>query len=228
MGSQAQKGHPPRSRKMDNLRPGDGHRRQKSRRSRRGKKHRKTQKLDQEDVDFLKENTKFDEAEIREWYKGFSVDCPDGNLGKDKILDMYSMILPVKNATVFVDQIFRIFDKDGNGSIDFKEFMLATDMTASGTPEEKLRWAFKMYDKDGSGSIELPEMIEIIGTLYEMEGVPKDAAGDRANKIFRELDSNGDGELDEDEFVKGCLDDGELMSLLNSGGLSALNNDSDT
>ena len=30
-----------------------------------------------------------------------------------------------------------------------------------------------MYDKDGSGTIELPEMIEIIGTLYEMEGVPK-------------------------------------------------------
>ena len=50
----------------------------------------------------------------------FQADCPDGNLGKEKILDMYSMILPVKNATVFVDQIFRIFDKDGNGSIDFK------------------------------------------------------------------------------------------------------------
>ena len=30
-----------------------------------------------------------------------------------------------------------------------------------------------MYDKDGSGSIDLPEMIEIIGTLYEMEGVSK-------------------------------------------------------
>ena len=56
----------------------------------------------------------------------------------------------------------------------------------------------------------------------------KDAAGDRANKIFRELDTNGDGELDENEFVQGCLDDGELMSLLNSGGLSAINTDSDT
>ena len=32
-----------------------------------------------------------------------------------------------------------------------QEFMMATDMTASGSPEEKLRWAFKMYDKDGSG-----------------------------------------------------------------------------
>ena len=30
-----------------------------------------------------------------------------------------------------------------------------------------------MYDKDGSGTIELPEMIEIIGTLYEMEGVTR-------------------------------------------------------
>ena len=37
----------------------------------------------------------------------------------------------------------------------------------------KFRWAFRMYDKDNSGSIELAEMIEIIGTLYEMEGVSK-------------------------------------------------------
>ena len=32
---------------------------------------------------------------------------------------------------------------------------MATDMTASGSPEEKLRWAFKMYDKDGSGALNL-------------------------------------------------------------------------
>ena len=28
--------------------------------------------------------------------------------------------------------------------------MVATDMTYSGSTEEKLRWAFKMYDKDES------------------------------------------------------------------------------
>ena len=40
--------------------------------------------------------------------------------------------------------------------------MLATDMTSSGSPEEKLRWAFKMYDKDASGKIveyHLPALI---------------------------------------------------------------------
>lgn len=28
-----------------------------------------------------------------------------------------------------------------------------------------------MYDKDGSGTIELREMVEIVSTLYDMEGV---------------------------------------------------------
>ena len=53
----------------------------------------------------------------------------------------------------------------------------------------------------------------------------QDSAGERANKIFRELDINGDGELDEDEFVKGCLDDGDLMRMLNSGGLDRKSED---
>ena len=35
------------------------------------------------------------------------------------------------------------------------------------------RWAFKMYDKDGNGSVDLEEMVEIIGTLYDMEGASK-------------------------------------------------------
>ena len=33
--------------------------------------------------------------------------------------------------------------------------MIATNMTTSGAPEEKLRWAFKMYDRDGSGMTDM-------------------------------------------------------------------------
>ena len=84
---------------------------------------------------------------------------------------MYERIMPEGNTKFFVDQIFRIFDQDENGYIDFtvrlvssdknciflietlQEFMIATDMTTSGTPEEKLRWAFQIYDKDRSGEI---------------------------------------------------------------------------
>ena len=38
---------------------------------------------------------------------------------------------------------YRTFDTDKNGSIDFKEFLLAIDVTSNGCPEEKLNWAFR-------------------------------------------------------------------------------------
>ena len=46
----------------------------------------------------------------------------------------------------------------------------------------------------------------------------KEAASDRAEQIFSVLDINSDGELNEDEFIGGCLDDDDLVSLLNAGG----------
>ena len=41
--------------------------------SRRHKDRQKKHHLTQEDVDYLQKNTRYDETEIREWYKGFKV-----------------------------------------------------------------------------------------------------------------------------------------------------------
>ena len=47
--------------------------------------------------------------------------------------------------------------------------MIATDMTSSGSTEEKLRWAFKMYDEDGSGDTLLKIYTSIQSkTYYDM------------------------------------------------------------
>ena len=45
---------------------------------------------------------------------------------------------------------------------------MATDMTASGSPEEKLRWAFKMYDKDGSGGPVKKHLVKIRPTFLSV------------------------------------------------------------
>ena len=63
-----------------------------------------------------------------------------------------------------------------------------------------------MYDKDKSETIQLGEMVELFGTLYLNEGLEMDAAVERAQAIFATLDVNNDGDVTEEEFVRGCLE----------------------
>ena len=63
-----------------------------------------------------------------------------------------------------------------------------------------------MYDKDKSKTIQLGEMVELFGTLYLNEGLEKEAAVERAMAIFSTLDINNDGDVTEEEFVRGCLE----------------------
>jgi Ca2+-binding EF-hand superfamily protein len=80
---------------------------------------------------------------FQEWYNGFISDCPDGKLTTESFIKLYSNFFPDGKAGAFCEHIFRTFDTDQNGFIDFKEFLLAIDITSSGTPEEKLNWAFR-------------------------------------------------------------------------------------
>ena len=56
---------------------------------------------------------------------------------------IYTKCFPGGNVNEFCDHVFRTFDMDKNGFVDFKEFLLAIDVTSTGTPEEKLQWAFR-------------------------------------------------------------------------------------
>lgn len=176
------------------------------------------QKLSKEDLNFLKSNTCFTEKQIKKWYKGFIKDCPSGQLCRKKFIEVYSGFFPDGNADEFCTHVFRTFDKDNSGIIDFNEFLLAINITSSGKPEEKLNWAFQMYDIDGNGTIEKKEMEEIIKAIYVMLGTSVDAENmtpeKRTDEIFKKMDINNDGVLEKDEFINGCMADKQLYSIL--------------
>lgn len=52
----------------------------------------------------------------------FQQDCPNGRLTPAKFVDMYKMFFPSGNAVEFCDHVFRTFDMDKNGYIDFKVY----------------------------------------------------------------------------------------------------------
>jgi hypothetical protein len=100
-------------------------------------------------------------------------DCPNGQLTRKKFLEVYSSFFPMGNAEKFCEHVFRTFDSDNSGKIDFKEFLLAINITSAGKPEQKLEWAFSMYDVNGDGTIEPKEMEEIISVrLFPVPCLP--------------------------------------------------------
>ena len=64
------------------------------------------------------------------------------------------------------------------------------------------------------GSIDIDELIEIIVQFYDMEDIPRERSVDHAQRIFEAFDADGNGTLDEEEFVQGCLIDPDFSRVI--------------
>ena len=174
--------------------------------------------LESEELEYIMKHTNLDLNTVKEWYSGFLRDCPTGKMTQEQFIDMYKMMIPEGNTEKFCKHVFRTFDTDNNGYIDFLEFLLAINITSTGKPEEKLKWAFKLYDVDGNGSISQHEMTKVVQSIYDMLGAVRlhsdDNVKEKAEAVFQKLDTDGDLALTEDEFVQGCLKNKELKTLL--------------
>jgi len=168
--------------------------------------------LSDEDLHFLVTNTNMSKEEIQAWHRGFLKDCPTGELTKEQFISMYSRMFPGGNPAKFSENVFRTFDTNSSGTIDFREFMLALHITSNGSPEEKLAWAFKMYDIDGSGSIDFNEMKRVVSAVYEMLGAEGHLG--KTQELFSKLDSNSDGRVTQDEFITIIKKDKSLLDVL--------------
>ena len=167
--------------------------------------------LGSEDLKFLKYHTRYDDNTIKEMYERFTEDCPNGRLTPEQFIELGC-------EEQYCDHVFRTFDTDKNGFIDFKEFLLAVYVTSDGTAKQKLESAFRMYDVDGNGVIDVDEMTKVVQAIYGMMGEgsadPAYWAKVRTGNIFRRMDENGDGYLTEEEFIQGCLQDDDLSKML--------------
>ncbi|GFU45463.1 calsenilin [Nephila pilipes] len=124
------------------------------------------------------------------------------------------------NASQYAHYVFKAFDHDGSGTINFQEFVLGLSTISRGSPTEKLQWTFNLYDINGDGCITREEMREIINSIYNLLGrftepcVSAEATRDHADRVFDKLDMNKDGIVTFDEFLETCLHDENITKSL--------------
>lgn len=118
----------------------------------------------------------------------------------------------------FVNSVFAAWDVDGDGLINWREFLAAMTILSAGNSEasdeneERLRAEsiFRVFDINQDGSVdrgELQTVLRLAATVKADSGStpPSDAEiREHADELFRLMDTNGDGVLSQDEFVAGA------------------------
>jgi Ca2+-binding EF-hand superfamily protein len=177
---------------------------------------RNTHKTDltDDDIEFIMANTDFDREKILQWYNDFKRQCPSGRLNKEEFIKFYKKLIKGDHPDEdrFCAAVFDVFDSDGNGSIDFGEFLIAFWVRAKGSVKDKLAWLFDIYDCDKSNYITQWEMSKMLRLVLNMKGINEDPYA-KAKSIMAQLDRSGDGKISKQEFIAGCTRDAKLRSL---------------
>ncbi|KAK2493030.1 hypothetical protein MC885_010885 [Smutsia gigantea] len=96
--------------------------------------------------------------------------------------------LGLKPQDMFVESMFSLADKDGNGYLSFREFLDILVVFMKGSPEEKSRLMFRMYDFDGNGLISKDEFVRMLRSFIEISNncLSKAQLAEVVESMFRE------------------------------------------
>ena len=163
----------------------------------------KPARIAEEDLSYITQKTGLSGASVEQHYKRFLRAHPTGVMDPASLRAMLQESLPGADTNTLADHIWRIYDTNMDGGVDFREFMVVLCVMRNGSPEDNLRQIFRLFDINSDGRVERGELERVVEELNKLgEG----AVGDEfVQQAFREMDSDRDGGVTQEEFIQACL-----------------------
>uniref|UniRef100_A0A8C2YNJ7 Centrin-4-like n=2 Tax=Chinchilla lanigera TaxID=34839 RepID=A0A8C2YNJ7_CHILA len=96
-----------------------------------------------------------------------------------------------------IEQMIAEIDQEGVGTINFENFLAIMSIKMSEQDEkEEILKAFKLFDDDNTGSITLNNIKRVAKELGE------NLTDNELQEMLSEADSDGDGAINEEEFLR--------------------------
>lgn len=126
------------------------------------------------------------------------------NVGKGKdefTISEFKKIVPSKNE-FFVERAFRIFDKDGSGTVSLPEFIETMHQFSGQGDDEKISFLFKVYDLNDDGMIDESDLREVMKACMVENGMDFDDKDirDLANALFDDAVREGQDAINVDDL----------------------------
>merc|ERR1712062_777893 len=162
-----------------------------------------TKTLSEEDLKILKDTTEMEENEIVEKHDSFLEKHPDGNISKKSFDQLLSECLTKSSRKKLRSHLWRIYDLNMDGVVDFKEFMVVLKVMSEGSADENLRQIFRFFDVNLNGYIDKLELDRVVRDLQALDKSNQNSSL-IAEKAWEEMSPAG-GQVSVEQFTAACL-----------------------
>ena len=174
----------------------------------------------------IENQTQASKDDVGKMYEKVLAKYPIGEITEDGLNLILKTCFPSQNVDDLHTHIFRMYDTNEDGVIDFHESLTAITIMGAGTLEEKLEQIFRLYDINNDGAISREEWERIFKILsnWKENRRWKNKEVKERNEVklktmqvgteliepttselaFKQMDKDKDSKITKEEFIQAC------------------------